>query len=1245
MASNDAIKEYTGAGDITEFFLRNFMPRYFDSALISTYRAGTFGYINDLIATVTEDSMHAMTIAKREVLPNTAQYLKSLYAHAASRFMDAPMATPATANVVLLIQQSDVLKYGTDDGGIHTFVLDDTFIAKVDDISFMLDYPINIISVRRENGKYAHTTHYDFYISNSLVGSEEKYLPNKTIHYLGTDYLAMSARMRQIDKTYQSQLVTSNSIVSTVIMDFPFSGKLANFEVFYTQDDNSERIQLQKVMQDSSIPHKPFCWYKIVDDATIRITFPANIYFAPRLNSTVSLEIFTTQGAQGNFERYDSDIVSENNSTRYNYNGQVPVFGAVDGPSEGGQDLISKAEFREEVMRRYCTNNTFATVNDLQLFFNTLMVGTTDRFKFTKKRDDSFVRLYGAFLRMKDDASNVVPTNTLDIILDPLEKEKNFDIYSEAVKRFIIKPGALFTYYHDEDHKYVLRRIPGAKIGDDLSKYDLGGNVWSCDHCGYVYDGEQAFEDLNLVYAVDEEGNPLEEPHEWVCPKCGELHENFHKDRFIFTNPYLISVSTDYFIAGYFLNSLQDYHELRYTAVNDLSIVQFIAKHFKIERNAIAGENFYKFSIALSPSVEIPMETTFEKTEEVIVAKHNGYVEKVVYEGEAVYAHIIYTDDPTLKEGEELEATEEVIRVSSGIKFYDQNMMVCPLCGQKYTMEEWAQMEEEGAFVNEEGVNVMCQHCIDTDQRRPVNYTDYKEQYIDYAYEYGFDVQFNVGDRISKNDVIATSKPKDLGRVRLIMDLGNVMNSSAQRYIPLTIEKAVTDDTPYFLFAAYISTNDMIDTKMLISIEEGFAMKDGSSGHNHSLALPISGLSMEMHAFYQYREDDNLEAEVRNPPHKFGPVFKYTSLHTFTNTYALREGDSITLIKALDNAKGFLDVFERPGWVPPNLRPDPEPEPEPEPDDPFAPHPPAEDDEHPEDPRYGYLRTKDHWKFGVIEPDNDRFEERYLTVIGNKADLDKDPDEEKPDVKPYEPPPELPDGTVVTPIQPDDNVPEEEDPSQMPVYGENFMFKLRNCPMVSAGWIKKITNERFFVDRIHKRYADIESVESRLENGFAIDMKFYNTYGKSKFYWIGNKEHMEILDSVNITMQFGVGIIFPASVEAFRDNFKSFMRDRIEATDEMVGNGINLYLLNLVSAAKANFEEIGFLVYYGLNDYDYFAQTLTCMSDDEILKVVPPDSFVPEFLNIVREEVDNVMMPKITLTVEDSNVNPEYRGT
>lgn len=1228
MATNDAIKEYTGAGDITEFFLRNFAPRYFDPALINTYRAGTFGYITDLIATVTEDSMHAMTIAKREVLPNTAQYLKSLYAHAASRFMDAPMADPAIANLVLLIQESDILKYGTDDGGIHTFTLDDTFIAKVDDIAFMLDYPINIISVRRENGRWAHTTHYDFYIQNSLVASEEKYLPNKIMHYLGTDYLAMSAKMRQIEKTYVSQLVTSNAIVSTVIMDFPFTGKLANFEVFYTENTNSQRIQLQKVMQDSSIPHKPFCWYKIVDDATIRITFPANIYFAPRLNSTITMEISTTRGSKGNFERYDSDIVSENSSSRYTYNGQVPVFGAVDGPSAGGADLINKAEFREEVMRRYCTNKAFITVNDLQLYFNTLMVGTTDRFKFTKKRDDSFIRLYGAFLRMKDESNNVVPTNTLDMILDPLEDRQDFDIYATAVNRYIIKPGALFTYFHDENRKYELRRIPGAKIGDDLSKYDLGGDVWSCDNCGYVYDGEVPFEELD--------------PEEYICPKCGIKHKWFHKDRFIFTNPYLISISTDYFIAGYFLNSLQDYHELRYTAVNDLSIVQFIAKHFKVERNAIAGENFYKFSIALSPSVDIPLETTVEETKDIIVAKHNGYVERFTYENEAVYAHVIYTDDPTLKDDEELSATEEVIRISSGITKVDDYQMVCPVCGKRYTIQEWGEMDEAGELVDvNEGVSLTCQNCMDTGAIRPATYNRYQSEYIDYTYENGYDMQFNVGDRISKNDVIATSKPKDLGRIRLIMDLGNVMNSNAHRYIPLTIEKVSTDDPLYFIFAAYISTNDMIDTKMLISIEDGYAMQDGSSGHNRSLAIPIDGLPMEMHAFYQYREDDELQAEVRNPPHKFSS-YKYTSLHTFTNTYALREGDSITLIKALDNARGFLDVFERDDWNPPE---EPEPEPDPgetpvDPTDPFVPHPPDEEGDYPVSPYYGYLRTKEHEKLAVKELENDRYDERYLTVKGDQVEIpDDEPEEEQPPVvEPWEPV-ELPDGTIFNPADVEDSTP----PKLQP-YGGNFKYKLRNCPMVSATWVKKVANERFFIDRIHERYADIEDIEARLENSFAIDMKFYNTYGKSKFYYIGNRNESEILDSVNITLNFGVGIIFPASVEAFRENFKSFMRDRIEATDEMVGNGMNLYLLNLVSAAKANFEEIGFLVYYGINDYDYFAQTITCMSDEEILKTVPADSFVPEFLNIVREEVDGLMTPKISLVVEDPNVNPEYRG-
>lgn len=1203
MASNDVIKSYSSAAEIIEYWMNHIMPRYFDMSKTNTYRAGTLGAISDMMATSVEDSVHAMMIARREFYPNTAQYMSSLYTHAAARFMDAPTATPAVANVLLMIQQSDILRYGTQEGDLHTFILDDTFIAYVDDIPFMLDFPITILSVERENGKYAHTTHYDFYIDNSLAGSTtEKYLPNKVMNYKGTEYVIVAAKMRQLTKTYDSQLVTSNTIVSTVTMDFVFEGSLANFEIFYKENDTSARVQLEKRLIDSGIPKVPFCWYTIVDGNTIRITFPANAYFTPKLNSTIEIEIATSLGEGGNFGQYDSDIVSENASTRYPYNTQVPIFGTVDGPSSGGKDLISKEDFRTLVIQAYCTNKTFITVNDLQLYFNELMIGTTDRFKFVKKRDDAFIRLYGAFLMMKDESNSVVPTNTLDIVLNPLESAGDFDIYSTAVKRFIIKPGALFTYQRTlpQEDKFVLTRIKGANINDDISDYDADGH-WYCKQCGYIYNDP-------LVKMSDIQ---KDSKNNYTCPECGAEKTEFVQDKFIFTNPYLISISIDNFVAGYFLNSRSDHHELVYKDVNDQSIVQFIAKHFRLTRNAIAGENFYRFSVAVSPSTEVDPETIVKIDEKnIIAAKHNGYISRIWHNGTAVFAKIIYTDDPTLTGDIPENEKEEEIMVSSYIEKVDQYFYVCPQCGYRMTAEEWKKYATDG-FVDAEGNPIKCPGCSEEEGGLV---EDMVYTYVDFDYHTGYKLKFAIGAQISKDDVIATKMPQDLGRIRLIMDLGDVMTSSARRYIPLTIEEAEVEGTDYYVFAAYISTDDMIDSSMIMAIEDGFALQDGSSGHNQPISIPIDGLNMELHAFYRYTEADGL-AEAHNPRHAFNS-FAYVAQHTFTNTYCLQDEDSITLTKSLDHARGFLDAIEKPQIVPP----DPEPEPDPDPE-----HPAGEETEIPDDPEnYVYLRTVNHERFKVPETDDDRYTHRYLTV--RKESKDPDPDPPGPDPEP-EPEPEPPD-----PVWP----PAEGD------YGENFNYKLRNCPMLSAGWIKDNANATMFIDRIFNHYTEIEKVQWTLENAFFIDMKFYNTYGYSKFYKIGNQDNLQPLDSVNIEIFFDVALNFPASAEVFRDNFRTFVRDYIEAPDDAVGNGINIYIMNLIAAAKAKFDEIMYMEYKGINAYDYSAQRITVMSDEEILETVKADSFVPEFLNIIREKTSSGLRPKVTVRIvnnETANTN------
>ena len=76
--------------------------------------------------------------------------------------------------------------------------------------------------------------------------------------------------------------------------------------------------------------------------------------------------------------------------------------------------------------------------------------------------------------------------------------------------------------------------------------------------------------------------------------------------------------------------------------------------------------------------------------------------------------------------------------------------------------------------------------------------------------------------------------------------------------------------------------------------------------------------------------------------------------------------------------------------------------------------------------------------------------------------------------------------------------------------------------------------------------------------------------------------------------------------------------------------------MNIVSEAKAKFDEIYYLEYYGMNDkYNETAQRITIMSDDEILETVPADSFVPEFLNVMNTMQNSTVVPDISIQILD----------
>ena len=158
----------------------------------------------------------------------------------------------------------------------------------------------------------------------------------------------------------------------------------------------------------------------------------------------------------------------------------------------------------------------------------------------------------------------------------------------------------------------------------------------------------------------------------------------------------------------------------------------------------------------------------------------------------------------------------------------------------------------------------------------------------------------------------------------------------------------------------------------------------------------------------------------------------------------------------------------------------------------------------------------------------------------------------------------------------------------------------------------------------------MQDIHYSLENNFSIDTKFYNTYGKAKFYTVGNtSDYMLNLDNVKIALRFGIKLNVQYNQETFIPNFREYIKDYIENSDSIGTSSQDIFILNMIADAKAAFSEIAYIEYYGFNIYDHMAQKIVGPSIEEYI-----DSYIPEFINIKTAYTsDGVAYPDINVTI------------
>lgn len=591
--------DYTNIGSIKNYWIENIAPMYFDFDDINNYQSGIFGYTNEVMASSVEDVHQAIAIARREFYPTTALYRSSMNKMATLQEIDPPMATPSVGKAILFLNEKEIISGSVFEEGMYKFVLDNSMVIRAGDIPFSIDFPI-IILAKKSGDHYTYTCHYDIERRNSLASTTEKYIPNKIHVQQGVRYILLEVNMRQVVIVSKPSVLSKDSMINTIVKDFQYDGKLANFEVYYKENANAKEIQLYKIPMNGVMRNVPFCFYEMVDNDKIRISFIQNAYFMPVYNSTIRVELYLTEGEAGKYDKYNGDLECTIHSTAYPSNNNIVIVGKANGAATGGKDRPSDEAYGNNVKSAYTTNLTFTTSADVQEYFDSLSENIdTDSVSYTKilthkKRDDPFMRLYGVYLLMKDRYGMVIPTNTLRMKMHASVIIPE----GESVTRIPILPGQIFTYLPD----------------------DKNGRNYTCQY-------------IDATIASD----------------LTALEKEYGS---VFVNPFLIMISTKPNLVGFYMNSINTIRSMTYQYVNDKSHTQFISHNLKVYRNAMVGNNFYTFSLSFTPAsdmdkdelVDIP---DLEDDANIIRATQDGVYQSCLMKNGDLIATIKYEDDTT----------------------------------------------------------------------------------------------------------------------------------------------------------------------------------------------------------------------------------------------------------------------------------------------------------------------------------------------------------------------------------------------------------------------------------------------------------------------------------------------------------------------------------------------------------------------------------------------------------------------
>ena len=406
--------------DLTEF-VDNIKKRNIDGIEEKeTLLVGMYGYLGYEFTSLLQNAIVVSSELANEAIPTRAKFDRNVITHALSLGVKKVAATAANMKVLLCFPEK-ALRNNMING---RFILKATTPIYFEEFEFHTDYDIQIDLVNLNdstNGTkmdYVYTARYliDENNPNPISDIDNVYLPPLAIYKERTDNMVvLVTNLHQVEYSVREHKIVGNDNIANKTFNFSFENQLSHFSVTVEDSNSGEIVELTPVYDGlyNQVATK-FCYYQYINSNTIRIRFTPDSY-QPQTNCNVYIKVYTSRGAEGNFQ-YSEDLTVRLTSDEYTNLYMIVKQRGTDG-STGGLDRKSVEELQKIIPKEALSRGSITTLTDLRNYFNSINNEVSVLHVF-RKEDNILTRVYYTYCLMKDANLNVVPTNTIPVYIE-----------------------------------------------------------------------------------------------------------------------------------------------------------------------------------------------------------------------------------------------------------------------------------------------------------------------------------------------------------------------------------------------------------------------------------------------------------------------------------------------------------------------------------------------------------------------------------------------------------------------------------------------------------------------------------------------------------------------------------------------------------------------------------------------------------------------------------------------------------